>query len=89
MTAASTSTADPGASIGQVGVSERLSVAFRSMGAPSVVSVLLLLVGTGVALLAHVYRKKLPKKLHASWYKHHGLAKAGGMLSLCLIIVLL
>jgi uncharacterized protein YkwD len=68
---------------------ERLNTAAKSMSFMSLGPVLLLLTGGAVAVMAHLYREKLPKKFRASWYKHHGLLKAGGMLSLCFIIVFL
>jgi hypothetical protein len=73
----------------KMGIMERMNVAASSMGLMPVASILMLLIGVVVALLAHAHRKKMPKKLHVSWYRHHGAIKAGGMLSLCFIIVFL
>jgi len=73
----------------QMSMMERLNLAAQALSLTSLLSILLLLIGAIVALIAHMYRKKLPKKLRASSYRHHGLLKAGGMLSLCFIIVFL
>ena len=86
----SSNTAGAGALMsGRLGMMERLNIAGHSMSLASVMSILLLLVGTMVASLTYMYRKKLPKRLYVSWYRHHGLLKAGGMLSFCFIIILL
>jgi hypothetical protein len=67
----------------------RLGMAVQSLSPAAVGSVLLLLVAAFVAFVAHVYRRKLPKKLQKSWYRHHGLVKAGGLLSLCIVLLVL
>lgn len=67
----------------------RLGVALQSMTPAAVASVLLLTVLAAVALTAHVYRRKLPKSLRQSWYRHHGLLKAGGMVSLVVLVIIL
>lgn len=51
------------------------------------VALLLLLTTTAVALLAHFYRKRLPKQLQRSWYRHHGLYKAVGVMSFVVVMV--
>lgn len=40
-----------------------------------------------VAAFAHAYRRKLPKSLRQSWYRHHGLFKVAGLASLGLVII--
>jgi hypothetical protein len=73
----------------QMGITERLNVAAKSMNFMSLGSILLLLIGAVIALTAFMYRRNLPEKFHGPWHRHGGLLKAGGMLSLCLIIVFL
>jgi len=68
---------------------ERAGMAVQSMTPLALGSVILMLIAAIVALLAHMNRNKLPKNLRQSWYRHHGLMKVGGMLSLCLIILFL
>lgn len=67
----------------------RLGVAVQSMTPAALGSILLLIVVALVALAAHMYRNKLPKNLRLSWYRHHGLIKVSGMLSLCIVVLLL
>ena len=67
----------------------RFGVALRSMTPAALSSMVLSIVAAGVALLAHAYRKKLPVALRRTWYRHHGVVKAGGMTFLCLFVVLL
>lgn len=67
----------------------RFGVALQSVTPAALGSVALVIIVTAVALLAHTYRKKLPLSLRRTWYRHHGLVKAGGMLSLCLVMILL
>jgi len=49
----------------------------------------LLLIVASVAVAAHFYRKKLPKKLQTSWYRHHGIVKASGMVGLSVVVIFL
>jgi hypothetical protein len=67
----------------------RFGVALQSITPAALSSVVLIIIVAAVALLAHMYRKKLPLSLRRSWYRHHGLIKAGGMISLCLVVVFL
>ena len=67
----------------------RLGMAVQSLSPAALGSVVLLLVAAFVAFAAHAYRRKLPKKLQRSWYRHHGLLKAGGLLSLCIMLLVL
>jgi hypothetical protein len=64
-------------------------MALQSVTPAALGSIVITIVVAGVAFIAHFYRKKLPKVLRQSWYRHHGIIKAGGMLSLCLIVVFL
>ena len=55
---------------------------------PSLIgSVVLLLSVAMVATTAHAYRKRLPKSLQRTWYRHHGAYKAVGLVSLVVVIV--
>ncbi len=77
------------AATGTMSLVTRFGVALQSITPAALGSMMLILVVTGVALLAHTYRKKLPIALKRTWYRHHGIVKAGGMLSLCLVVVFL
>lgn len=67
----------------------RVGIALQSMTPVAMASVFLLAVLAAVALTAHAYRRKLPKSLRESWYRHHGLLKAGGMASLVVLVIVL
>lgn len=65
----------------------RLGVAVQSVSPATIGAALIMLFVTGVAVLAHTYRKRLPITLRRSWYRHHGAIKAGGMLSLSFVML--
>lgn len=67
----------------------RVGVALQSLTPAAVTSIALLFIAATVAITAHIYRKKLPKRLQESWYKHHGVLKASGFLTVAAFIVLL
>jgi len=87
--AAATPRTDTPASAGSMGILTRLDVAIQSMTPAALGSLFVLALAATVALLAHMYRGKLPKRLRQSWYRHHGLMKVGGMLSLVVVMVVL
>lgn len=74
---------------GAMSLMTRFGVALQSITPAALSSMILILAVTGIALLAHTYRKKLPTSMKRTWYRHHGMIKAGGMLSLCLMVVFL
>ncbi len=67
----------------------RLGVAVQSLSPVALGSIMLLAFVVLVALLAHAYRKKLPKPLQRSWRLHHGLYKAAGVASVAVMVVAL
>jgi len=67
----------------------RFGVALQTMSPAALGSTVLLILVASVAMFTHFYRHKLPRSLRYSWYRHHGIAKAGGMLGLCIIVVFL
>jgi hypothetical protein len=74
---------------GQSNILTQFAVAAQSL-TPAVIGSLALIAGAMiVAAYAHAYRRKLPKKLRKSWYLHHGLYKAVGLLSFGVILVLM
>lgn len=62
-------------------------VVLQSMSPATLGALAIVLVVAVVALLAHAYREKLPKRLRTSWYKHHGAYKAAGLFSVAAIII--
>lgn len=73
----------------QPGLLARFGAMLYELTPASLAGVVLTLVAVIVALGAHVYRGRLPKGLRATWYRHHGLVKAGGMTGLCLVVLFL
>lgn len=67
----------------------RFGVGLQSMTPALLGSVVLLILGTGVALVAHAYRKRLPKPLRMSWRRHHGAYKAAGMVAVIIVLITL
>lgn len=65
----------------------RLGLGMQSLTPAAIGSLILLLLGANVALVAHFYRRKLPTTLRRSWYKHHGAYKAAGFVSLAIVLV--
>ncbi len=72
-----------------ISVITRIGMSLQSLTPAALGSVMLLIVMTGVALTAHLYRDKLPRAINRSWRRHHGLIKATGMMSLVLVLVTL
>lgn len=67
----------------------RLGSAVQSMTPAVLGSVVLLVAGVLVALVAHAYRRRLPLAVKRSWRYHHGLYKALGLASAVVMIVAL
>jgi hypothetical protein len=67
----------------------RVGVGLQSLTPAAIASVVVLLVAANIALVAHLYRRKLPKSLRQSWYRHHGLYKAIGFTTLAVMVVLM
>jgi uncharacterized protein YkwD len=67
----------------------RIGMGIQSLTPAALGSALMLIVVAAVALTAHFYRNRLPKTLRKGWYKHHGLVKVAGMMSLVVVIVAL
>lgn len=75
--------------VGQTGILGRFVTSFQSATLAIMTALILVNLALVAAILAHIYRQKLPKKLRQSWYRHHGLYKAVGLMSLSLAILLL
>jgi hypothetical protein len=70
-------------------IATRFGLALQALTPAAVGSIIAALIAALVALVTHAYRRKLPKSLRQSWYRHHGIIKATGMASLCFIVVFL
>lgn len=64
------------ASSDTLGPLARVDVGLHSLTPTALVSLGLLLIVASLSIIAHVYRKKLPKPIQCSWRKHHGIYKA-------------
>lgn len=72
-----------------VSIAARLGYALQTMSPAALTSFFLLLIVASVAFAAHAYRTKLPRPLQRSWYRHHGLYKGVGTMTLLVVIVAL
>jgi hypothetical protein len=66
----------------------KLRRGLQSLTPSLIVTLILLGITTCVALLAHAYRKNLPKSLRQSWYRHHALYKIAIFIIIALSAVL-
>lgn len=69
------------------GVLTQFSVAIQSITPAAIGGLLLLAFAMIVATIAHTYRRKLPKALRVSWYRHHGIYKMVGLLVFGVVVV--
>ncbi len=67
----------------------QFGLALQSISPATLGGLVLIALTSAVAVAAHTYRRRLPKVLSQSWYRHHGLYKAAGMMSFGVIIVFL
>lgn len=74
---------------GNMSIMTRFGIALQSLTPAALGSIILIIFAALVALLAHAYRRKLPRAWQRSWRLHHGLIKAGGMISLSIVMVFL
>ncbi|MEO8911715.1 MAG: CAP domain-containing protein [Candidatus Saccharimonas sp.] len=65
----------------------KLGLSIQAMTPAAVSSVVVLIIAANVALVAHMYRKRLPVALRRSWYRHHGFYKAVGFASIAVAII--
>jgi len=77
------------ASIGSMSPITQFGYMIQNLTPAALGSVVLIAFVAFVALLAQVYRKKMPKQLRQGWRQHHGLYKAVGMTSFALMIIAL
>jgi hypothetical protein len=88
--AITTTTAVAGAHSRPLGLLTRLGIGVQSMTPAALGAIILLGFVAAVAFMAHLYRHHLPKSLRGSRYRHyHGAIKAGGILSLMVIMLFL
>ncbi len=64
----------------------RFGMTLKTLSPVTIASIVLLLLTANVALVAHLYRNKLPKHLRRSWYRHHGLYKAVFLMLIAVVL---
>lgn len=67
----------------------RFGTAIQSVSPALMGALVLVMLAIFAALLAHIYRRRLPKKLRQSWYRHHGLYKGIGLAVFGLMLIFL
>lgn len=72
-----------------IGPLSRVGIAVQSLTPAAIGSIIVLIVVAAIAFTAHMYRRKLPKKLRQSWYRHHGAYKTIGLMSMVAFIFVL
>ena len=81
--------ADVATSNGKINVLTQFAVALQSITPAAIAGLVLILIAIIVALLAHAYRRRLPKPIRLSWRRHHGLYKVMVLISFSLVVVLM
>lgn len=87
--AGSQTTFSEAASKDSVNIFTQLAIASQSITPVVIASLFIIGLAVVVSIFAHVYRKKLPKLLRQSWYLHHGMYKAFGLLSFAVVVVMM
>ncbi len=72
---------------GSLSLMDRFGLGLQSLTPVAMASIVVLICAANIALLAHLYRKKLPLTLRRGWYRHHGIYKAIGLASLAVVMV--
>lgn len=65
----------------------KIGVWLQTITPATLTSVMLVMFAMMVALIAQVYRKKLPKKFQRTWYRHHAAYKAVSLAAFAVVIV--
>lgn len=77
------------ASLASTGILTQFGLGIQALSPAAIGALTAALIAGVVALGAHLYRARLPKKLLRSWYRHHGALKATGMVGICIVTVFL
>ena len=89
---AAASTTTPALNAAAVGVSLNpltyFGSAIQSLSPATIGALALIGIASIIALLAHRYRRQLPKAWQKSWKIHHGLYKFGGLMFIAIVTVL-
>lgn len=77
------------AAVGGQSLISRIGVGVQSMTPALVGSISLLLMVAGIAVLAHIYRKRLPNSWRRSWKRHHGMYTAASAMFMIVFVITL
>ncbi len=89
VTESTTPTTNVSASNGYINILTQFAVAIKSITPAAVVGLIFISGAIIVALLAHAYRRKLPRPIRLSWRRHHGLYKVMVLISFSIIVILM
>ena len=89
VTQPTTSVANVSASNGYINILTQFAVAIKSITPAAVVGLIFISGAIIVALLAHAYRRKLPRPIRLSWRRHHGLYKVMVLISFSVVVILM
>ncbi len=89
VTQPTTSVANVSASNGYINILTQFAVAIKSITPAAVVGLIFISGAIIVALLAHAYRRKLPRHIRLSWRRHHGLYKVMVLISFSVVVILM
>ncbi len=81
--------ADVAVSNGNINILTQFAVAIKSITPAAIAGLILISGAIVVALLAHAYRRRLPRPIRLSWRRHHGLYKVMVLISFSLVVVLM
>lgn len=74
---------------GSVNILAQFGSAIQSITPAALGGLVLLAVASIVATITHAYRRKLPTSFKRSWYRHHGIYKAIGLMGFGIIVIFL
>ncbi len=77
------------ASSTQSSLIDRIGVGIQSLTPAAIGSIILLLIATVIALIAHSYRRRLPYEWRQSWRQHHGAYTALSLVSMITVLITL
>lgn len=77
------------ANIASADIFTQFAIATQSVTPAVIAALVMISLAIIISVYAHFYRKKLPKSLRQSIYRHHGMYKAFGLLSFAMVVVMM
>lgn len=72
---------------GSQSLAARVGTGLQSLNPSVLTTIVLCALLAIISLAAHLYRRQLPKEWQTNWKRHHGLYKAGAMVSLIIVVL--